>query len=120
MTTQVRLAEVLKAIDRKDPDGFASHLTDDAVFRYGSQEPVKGKEAIRAAVAAFFDTVESLHHRLIDTWHDERSLVMQGEVTYMTKDQREVTVPFVNVFRLEGDLINEYLIYVDSRVGEQR
>lgn len=120
MTTQVRLAEVFRAIDRKDPDAFVSHLTDDAVFRHGSQEPVKGKEAIRAAIAAFFDTVESLHHRLIDTWHDEGSLVMQGEVTYMTKDQREVTIPFVNVFRLEGDLISEYLIYIDSPVGSGR
>ncbi len=113
MKTNLPMSDVFRSIDGKDADAFVSFLTDDAVFRYGSQAPVSGREAIHQYVTEFFGMLEGLRHRLIDTWESEGCVVCQGEVTYFKKDGNEVTVPFVNVFRLDGDRISEYLVHVD-------
>ena len=49
---------------------------------------------------------------MIDTWEREDSMVCQGVVTYTRGDGRDVSVPFTNIFRFEGDLIRDYLVYV--------
>jgi len=110
---RVDLEQLLGAVDRKDVDAFVSFLAEDAVFRYGSQDPVRGKAAIRDSVAMFLGMIPAISHRLIDTWERDDTLVCQGEVTYTLLDGREVTIPFVNVFRLDGELIRDYLVYVD-------
>jgi ketosteroid isomerase-like protein len=104
---------MFQAVDAGDADAFVSYLTEDAVFRYGSQEAVRGRAAIRAHVAGFFETVRGLRHRVTDSWAGEGSVVCEGEVTYSGHDGSEVTLPFVNVLRLEGEQIREYLVYVD-------
>ncbi len=111
--TDNSLRELLASIDAKDPDAFVSFLSDEAIFRYGSQEPVHGKPAIREYVAGFFGTVEALEHRVLRTWNGEDSLVCQGEVTYTKHGGAKVTVPFTNIFGLEGDKVRDYLVYVD-------
>jgi ketosteroid isomerase-like protein len=108
-----RISQLFEAIDAKDADAFASFLTETAVFRYGSQQAVQGKEAIRGYVSAFFGSVEALRHQVIDTWEREDSMVCQGVVTYTRGDGRDVSVPFTNILRFEGDLIRDYLVYVD-------
>ncbi len=113
MATKIKLEDVFAIIDRKDADGFAEHLTEDAVFRFGSQEPVHGRQAVRDYVAGFFGTIKALRHRLGDRWEGDGSLVCAGEVTYTLLDGRNVTLPFVDVFRLEGDAISDWLIYID-------
>lgn len=42
MATKIKLEDVFATIDLKDADGFAAYLTDDGVFRFGSQESVRG------------------------------------------------------------------------------
>jgi ketosteroid isomerase-like protein len=113
MSSKPDLPQVLASVDGKKADTFASYLTDDAVFRYGSQEPVKGRQAIRDYVAGFLGTVSALEHRVIETWEGDGSFVCRGEVTYTRLDGAQVTVPFTNVFKLEGERIREYLVYVD-------
>jgi ketosteroid isomerase-like protein len=113
MATKIKLEDVFATIDRKDADGIAAYLTDDGVFRFGSQEPVRGRQAVRDHVAGFFGGIKALRHRLGDRWEGDASLVCEGEVTYTLLDGRDVTLPFVDVFRLEGDKISDWLVYVD-------
>jgi ketosteroid isomerase-like protein len=113
MKSKLDLSQVLASVDGKDADTFSSYLTDDAVFRYGSQEPVKGRRAVRDYVAGFFGTVSALEHRVVETWEGEGSLVCRGEVTYTQLDGAQVTVPFTNVLKLEGDRVRDYLVYID-------
>ena len=40
-------------------------------------------------------------------------LVCEGDVTYTKLDGSEVTLPFVNIFEIDGGLIVDYRIYVD-------
>lgn len=113
MPNKIKIDGLFEAIDAKDTDSFVTYLTEDAVFRFGSQEAVKGRAAIGEYVAGFFSTIKALQHRVTETWEGENSLVCQGEVTYTKLDGKDVTLPFVNVFRLAKDRVRDYLIHID-------
>ena len=112
--TRLDWKSLLDAIDRMDSDAFASFLTEDAIFRFGNTEPVKGKPKVREYVAGFFSSIKSLKHDVLGVWESGQVLTLQGEVTYTRKDSRPLKVPFVSLFKMKGTLINEYLIYVDA------
>jgi len=108
-----RMAKVFETVDAKDADAFAALLTENAVYRYGSEPAVQGKEPIRRYVSAFFGSLEALRHQVVDTWEREGSVVCQGVVTYTKGDGRDVSVPFTKILRFEGDRIRDYLVYID-------
>ena len=107
------IEQLFAAIDRKDADGFAASLSDDAVFRYGSNPPVQGMESIRAYVAGFFQSIKALSHRVIAVYDSDDALFYQGEVTYTLQDDRQITLPFLNLFKLRRGKISQYLVYID-------
>ena len=101
------------AIDSKDGSAFVAHLTEDAVFRFGSAPPVQGRESIQAAVEGFFATIAGSRHRIGNTLQQDDTLVCEGEVTYQRHDGSEITLPFTDVFEYDGNLIAQYKIYID-------
>ena len=105
---------LLGVIDARDADGFVAFLTPDAEFRFGNAPAVRGREAIRAAVAGFFSVIGGCRHRLIGSWNGPGTAVCEGEVTYTRLDGSTVTIPFVNVFGLEGERVASYRIYIDN------
>lgn len=107
-------ASLFRAIDGMDAEAFVDHLTNDAVFSYGSQPRVEGREAIRDYVAAFFAMFAGLEHRVEDVHQisPDRALV-EGHVTYRRNDSSNVTIPFANVLRLRDGKIRDYRIYID-------
>ena len=108
-----RFAEVFEAIDRKDAEGFVGFLTDDAVFAYGSQDPVAGRKSIQEYVAGFFGTLVGLSHEIEGIWEVDETAFVRGRVQYELSDGRQVAVPFLNLFAMNGDLIREYRVYID-------
>ncbi len=108
------LEKLFKTIDAKDAEGFAEFLTEDAVFRFGNGEPARGKKAVRDAVAGFFAGVKSLRHTVRESWSHPDAVVMHGEVTYTRHDGSQLSVPFANVFKLDGRLVREYLVFADA------
>ena len=109
-------AELFAAIDRKDTEAFVGCLTPDALFRFGSAPGVTGRDAVAAAVGGFFDSIAGLSHTVHKTLWDGTTQFCAGEVTYERHDGSTLTVPFVDVFEYDGDLISEYKIYID--IGE--
>jgi limonene-1,2-epoxide hydrolase len=106
--------DVFRAVDTKDATAFASHLTPDAVFRYANAPAVTGPDATREAVAQFFAAVKSLRHQLLQVWTQGAMIFCKGEVSYERLDGSKAgPFPFFNVFKMRGDKIAEYLIYVD-------
>jgi uncharacterized protein (TIGR02246 family) len=49
--------DLFAAIDSMDAEAFAAFFTDDGMFRYGSQPPVQGRDAVRDYVAGFFSSI---------------------------------------------------------------
>ncbi len=107
-------ARLFRAIDEQNADAFVSFLTPEGTFRFANAPAVKGRAAVHEAVAGFFGAIAGSKHRMIHLWNDGDDVAIHGEVTYTRKDEKNVTVPFVNVFRMKGDAIDEYLVHVDT------
>lgn len=107
------IENLFASIDAMDPDAFVSFVTDDAIFRYGSNPPTEGKPAIHEAVAGFFSMFKALGHSLEGTWSHSDAVFVQGQVHYTRHDGSTVTLPFLNCFKMQGEKVREYLIYID-------
>lgn len=105
--------DILSAVDAKDSEAFVGYLTDDATFKWGARPEVVGNDAVKEYVDAFLDMFEGTRHVLHETMETGDTRVCRGEVTYFTKDGREIPTPFCNVFHMEGERIRDYLIYLD-------
>lgn len=103
-----------KTIDSMDPEGFAAYIKEDGMFRFGNMEPVIGRKAIEDAVRYFWTTIKGSQHKVVNAWQQGEYIIWQGEVLYTRHDEKQVTVKFVNIFKMEGDKISEYLIYIDN------
>jgi len=107
------LAGLFSDIDAQDTPRFLAYLRPDAQFRFGSAPAVKGTEEICAAVDGFFATIAGLSHVIGKSWSYGDTVVCEGEVTYRRHDGSEITLPFANVFDMDGDSIARYKIYMD-------
>ena len=107
------LERLFDSIDTQDTEGFVGFLAPDATFRFGSAPAAEGREQIAAAVGGFFSTIAGCRHHLARTWSGDDSVVVEGDVTYRRHDGSEVTVPFTDVFDMQGELIKAYKIYID-------
>ncbi len=113
VSLESRLPGLFEAVDAKDTDAFLGYLTRDARFRFGSAPELRGHDAIRGGVDTFFASIDGSSHALKNVLGNERTLVCEGEVSYTRHDRSKVSLPFVNVFDLEGEQIANYRIYID-------
>jgi ketosteroid isomerase-like protein len=107
-------AEMFKASDSMDVDGWVKYHTEDVYFRFGNAEPLKGRETVGEAIKQFFGMIKGIRHTIIQAWEIDDTVVQRLEVTYTRQDGNEVTVPAANILRFRGGQIAEYLIYVDQ------
>jgi ketosteroid isomerase-like protein len=106
-------ADLFADIDSMEPDRFAQHLSPDATMRFGNAPPVHGRDAVRDAWASFCDTLDGVHHDLVEQWHAGDATIVEASVTYTRKDHSVVTVPVATIYRARGELIEDYRIFID-------
>ena len=106
--------EIYRAVDSKDIDGILSFLTHDAHFRFANIPGAKGKDNIRDFLSAFYPTIKSIKHADLESWFTDGVCFINGNVTYVRPDDFSLNVPFGVLLRLNGDLIKEWLIFVDN------
>ncbi len=114
MDRKAWLENIGHIIDAMDPEGFANLITENGSFRFGNMPPILGRPAIAEAVRQFWSMIKGSKHKVVNYWETPTSIVWQGEVMYTRKDDRKVPVNFCNVFYMNGDLIQDYLIYIDN------
>lgn len=107
------IKRLFNSIDDMETETFLGFLEDDALFRFGSGPEVIGKEAIGKTIDDFFSSIKGLRHNIQEMWFENATVICQGEVIYTRTDDSEITIPFVDIFRMSGNLISEYLIYID-------
>jgi ketosteroid isomerase-like protein len=107
-------AAMFRASDAMDVDGWVNYHAEDVHFRFGNAEPIKGREAVRAAIKQFFGMIKGIRHTILQDWEIGDTVIQQLEVTYTRQDGNEVTVPAANILRFRDGHISEYLIYVDQ------
>jgi ketosteroid isomerase-like protein len=113
MSQPAWIPDLFASIDGMDADRFVSFLTDDAVFRWGSNPAAEGKETVRNAVAGFFTTIKGLRHSLEGVWEHPDTVFVLGMVHYTRHDDSTVSIPFCNCLKMDGEKVREYLVYVD-------
>jgi ketosteroid isomerase-like protein len=114
MTQPEWMHRMLATVDAKDAAGFAGWFTPDAVMRYGSGEPMVGPGAIRGFCDRFFCAVDGIAHRVLAQWDEGAKTICQGECSYLRKDGRRLTLPFMTLSTRRGDKLAEYLVYMDA------
>lgn len=108
------LRTLFAAIDAMDAETFAALLHEDAQFRFGNGDTVRGRAAIRDYVQAFFAALGGIEHRSEETLDAEGQLVCHGQVRYTRHDGSTLEVPFLNLLSVEQGLIRRYLIFIDN------
>ncbi len=105
---------LFKAIDSFDTKSFVSFLDEDANFKFGNMPVVKGGNAIFEFVAGFFQAIKGIEHTNLEIWELEGIRFVNATVTYTRLDGSTLTVNFSNTFKLKGDKIKDYLIFIDN------
>jgi ketosteroid isomerase-like protein len=100
-------------IDRMDAPGFSKFFAEDGLFRFGNAPTVKGRSEISSTVEQFFASIKALEHRVIETWNDRNTEICEVDVTYTRHDNTQIDLMAACVFRMRGEFVADYRIYMD-------
>ena len=114
MDTPTWVTDLFRAVDTMDADRFVAFMAEDVFFRAGSSETLRGRAAVRDDIGSLFSKIKGIHHELSDTWVHGDVVVVHGTVTYTRRDETTLTVPFADIWKMKGDLVQDYLIFIDN------
>ncbi|MCA1188488.1 MULTISPECIES: nuclear transport factor 2 family protein [unclassified Saccharopolyspora] len=106
-------ASLVAAADRHDADAFVAHLTPDVKSVFANTEPVIGRENVKKATMAFWDTIEGVSHHILAMHESGDTVTVQFDIEYHRKDGKAVTLPVCNVLVFDGDLVSVSQVYAD-------
>jgi ketosteroid isomerase-like protein len=109
-----QLAVVFAAFDARDLAALETFVTEDVRLRLGNSPESRGRSAFVDAVNAFHESVAGVHHEILDVYREGDVAIAEFDVRYTRLDERSVTLPCCNVFRIRDGLIAEYRSYMDA------
>ena len=80
----------------------------------GNNRVITGKNNIFEFVAGFFQSIKAIRHKNLEVYELEGIRFVLGNVTYTRLDGSTLSVDFSNTFRLNGNKIKDYLIFIDN------
>jgi len=114
MSTDNFVEDMYGIVDTMNAVQLAELMTRDAIFRFANIPAVQGKEAIVGFLENFFQSIKGIAHSELEDWKTGNTRFATGIVTYTRHDDSELSVPFSVILKMQGDLINEYLVFVDA------
>ena len=72
-----------------------------------------GADGMQLAVEQY-NAPPGLSHKIQQSWATEDAAICHGMVTYIRHDESELQVPFANILKTDGVLIEDYRIYIDT------
>ena len=108
------VTEVYRSIDRQDSSSFARFITPEGSFRFANNPAVTGTAAIEAYVAGFFQSLKGINHSNLESWNTGDAIFVNGIVKYTRHNDTTLEVPFSCTWKMKDQLIDQYLIYIDS------
>lgn len=108
------IKDMYAIVDRKDPQEFAELFTEDGVFKFANMPAVEGKGNITEFVDGFFKSIKDIGHDQLQDWRVNGTRFATGRVAYTRHDESQLVVPFSVLLKMQGDLIKDYLVYVDA------
>lgn len=62
----------------------------------------------------FYDTLTSMHHRIVQLWVEPDTVISRAEAQYVRKaDGKAVALPVVTIIELAGDKVKRVQFYMD-------
>ena len=120
MNTPKWVSELFHAVDAWDVERFMSFLAEDVYFRFGNSDAIQGKENVREEVKGWVSDKYSMQHTLDTTIVHGDLVVVHGIATYKMLDSSTLSLPFADIWTMEGPRINEYLVFIDITQLESR
>ena len=114
MSTDNYIKDMYAVVDAMNGAGLAAMMTEDAIFRFANIPGVQGREAIIGFLDNFLQSIKAIKHSDIEDWYVDNTRFATGMVTYTRHDDSDLTVPFSVILKMQGDLIAEYLVFVDA------
>src|SRR5688572_11992608 len=108
-----RHGDLFKDIDSMEPDAFARHLSDAVRFTFGNAETVVGRDNGRGGWAGFAKRTPGAHQDVLEKSAQGSAPIVESTVTYTRKDGTTIALPVVTIYRGEGELIEDYRIFMD-------
>jgi ketosteroid isomerase-like protein len=105
---------VYRDVDSLDASKLVAHLTPDCTFIFGNAEPIIGHQAIIQYIGGFGSMVAGLAHDVDEVWTIGEMVFICQRVTYTRMDGSQVSYPAAVVWRMKGQYIDEFRIYVDN------
>ena len=107
------------ALAALDATALAKHFTEDVAFTFANMPTVSGRAAAEAFNAGFFSMIASMNHVVHDAWRvvdakGTHTLIAEGTATATRKDGSSITVPFMDVFRMNGELACDVRAHSDT------
>ncbi|NTZ64080.1 nuclear transport factor 2 family protein [Agrobacterium tumefaciens] len=104
---------VFAAVDALRPEAFAEFLTEDGTFTFGNWPSAHGRAAAAKIVSDFFAGINGISHDISGVWEEDETVIVRLAVTYELKNGSSITLPCANIWKIEGDKIQDYCIYMD-------
>lgn len=79
------------------------NLTEDVQFRAANKKTILGRAAVRENFKLMLSGIKAMHHIIDDTLVRDDSVVAHGMVTYTRLDESALTVPFADIWTMEGE-----------------
>lgn len=114
MELQSFVSEVYQAIDGADARKFATYFEADGSFRFANNPEVFGVAAVEAYVDQFFKSLKSVSHSSLESWSADGVIFVNGVVKYTRLNGTTLELPFSCTWKMQGRLIRQYLIFIDS------
>ena len=114
MTQNNYIPEMYRMVDTMDTPGFVNLFTDNGIFRWANMPPVAGKQNITAFLNGFFQSIKAIRHTDLEYWDVPGVRFATGYVNYTRLNDSILRVPFSVILKFKGDLIHEFLIFVDT------
>ena len=114
MTDSGRLVqEFCAAWGRLSGDELAEYFADDAVYHNMPLDPIKGKEAIRTALAGITKNMGDLTFEVVNQVV-EGGVVMNERVDRYTSKGKKVALPVMGAFEVQDGKIKAWRDYFDT------
>jgi len=108
------VTEVYQSIDQANANKFASYITPEGSFRFANHPAVAGRKEVEDFVEGFFKSLKSIRHSHLESWESGNAIFVNGTVTYTRHNGTILALPFSCTWKMKDQLINEYLIFIDS------
>jgi len=105
-----------EAVDAARLDDYLADFADDAEIRFGAGPVVRGKEDVRAALAAGHAR-HAMRHEFLNVWEAGSTTIAEFSVMYTYADGRVESVPALTVLERPNGLVTSMRVYIDRQRG---